>query len=74
MRRILKYTAIIIALILLASFGPFHAGLGIIGAGAGLFATQLVFVFNNPVLLAIIPLIIGIGVFYIIAKKAEVKI
>jgi len=66
--------SIILALIILSSFGPFHTGIAIIGAGAGIFATQLVFVFNNPVLISIIPIVIGIGVFYIIVKKPEVKV
>ena len=66
--------AVVIALIVLCSFSPFHAGTAIIGAGSSLVAVELIFIFNNLVLVAIIPLIITIGVFYIITVRPEAHI
>ena len=63
--------AVIVAILILASFGPFHAGLGIIGAASGLFSVELVFSFNNLALILIIPVVIALGIFYILATKPE---
>lgn len=66
--------AVFSALIMLCVFGPFHAGLGIIGAGVTLACVELAFVVNNPVLLSIIPIAMGIGFFYILVKNPEVHV
>jgi len=66
--------AVVVALIFLVTLGPFHAGLGMIGAAVSLFAVELAFVFNNLVLISIIPVVLVIGVFYILVKKPEVHL
>ena len=63
--------AVILSLLILASLSPFHTGIAIIGAGAGLVVTELVFAFNNATLIILIPIIIAIGVFYILTKRPE---
>ena len=61
--------AFIVAIVLLCSFSPFQVGIGIIAAGAGLVAVQTMFVFNNIYILALIPIIVTIGIFYILATR-----
>lgn len=58
-----------LAVILLCSFSPFNAGIGIISAGVSLAAVETVFYFSNLVIVAIIPIVIFIGIFYILATR-----
>jgi len=58
-----------IALILLVSFSPFNAGLGIIASGVGLASVKVAFIMSNAASLAIIPIVIIIGILYILTTK-----
>ena len=71
--------SIVIAVTLLALFGPFHAGLGIIGAGVGLGLTQTLyglFLVNtfNPLLGGLSVVIVITGILYIMMKGGEDQI
>lgn len=61
--------AFVVAIVLLCSFSPFQVGIGIISAGAGLVAVQAMFVFSNIYILVIIPIVIFIGIFYILTTR-----
>jgi len=66
--------AVFIGLIFLASFAPFNAGLAIISGGLSIIVVEIVFVVNNTLLLSIIPVIILIGIVYILAKQGGLKL
>jgi len=61
-----------IAVILLVSFSPFNAGIGVISAGVSLVAVETVFYFSRVeslAIIAVIPIVIFLGIFYILATR-----
>ena len=61
--------AVTVAIIFLVSFSPFNAAAAIFCAGGGLFGVELVFIFNNPLLSIIIPIVLIIGAAYALMNR-----
>lgn len=59
-----------LAIIMLVSFSPFNTGIGIMSAGISLVAVETVFYFNNLAIIAVIPILIFIGIFYILTTRS----
>ena len=56
-------------LLFLLGFAPTNAGIGIITGAASIVVIELIFVLNNFALVAAIPILILLGIFYIAVKK-----